>query len=258
MTGDQDNYGKAQNPTGSYRGSQQPGTYANNAKPNQQVTPKPATPRPMVSDVRLHLYLPLPQSHQAFMDYLDYSWDKTGIGPFSAFGVSLSLLSNTKQGIDEFKKSISSSGTIAVYMGHTSLVEKKKGVFVAEGLAPEGGKKTILKNAALVSLLEKAKANIVILAGCATDACIPSKLKNGVIVITTASGRDRVTHSAYWARALTGFLLTLVGWKFDGTTVTQLSNGTATVQEAIDIGNKFFPAGDSFVLASGNGNVREF
>jgi hypothetical protein len=30
------------------------------------------------------------------------------------------------------------------------------------------------------------------------------------------------------------------------------------VQEAIDIGNKFFPPGDSFVLASGNGTVREF
>jgi hypothetical protein len=143
-------------------------------------------------------------------------------------------------------------------MGHTSLVEKTKKVFVAEGLVPEGAKKTILKNATLVSLLEKAKANIVILAGCATDACIPSKLKNGVIVITTASGRDGVTHSAYWARALTGFLLALVGWKFDGKTVTQLQRGTATVQEAIDIGNKFFPAGDSFVLASGNGNVREF
>jgi hypothetical protein len=110
----------------------------------------------------------------------------------------------------------------------------------------------------LVSLLERAKSNIVILAGCATDACIPKKLKNGVIVITTASGRDGVTNSAFWARALTGFLLALVGWKFDGKTVTQLPSGTATVQEAIDIGNKFFPPGDSFVLASGNGTVREF
>lgn len=257
MTGD-GNYGNSQNPPGGYGASQQPGSSGKNAKPNQAVTPKPAKPRATVSDVRLHLYLRIPRSHQAFVDYLDYSWDNTGIGPFSAFGVTLSLLTNQKQGIEHFKSSISSSGTIVVYMGHTSLVEKKKKVFVAEGLAPEGAKKTILKNGALVSLLEQGKANIVILAGCATDACIPHKLKSNVIVITTASGRDGVTHSAYWARSLTGLLLALVGWDFDGKTVTQRQGGTATVKEAIDIGNKFFPAGDSFVLASGNGNIREF
>lgn len=95
-------------------------------------------------------------------------------------------------------------------------------------------------------------------AGCATDACVPRTLKSNVIVITTASGRDSVTHSPFWARALTGFLLALVGWRFDGKSVTQLPAGTATVQEAIEIGNKFFPKGDSFVLANGNGSVREF
>ena len=253
--GDQ-GYGNLQHPGGSYGGSQQPGSSANNAKPGR--SPTPPAPRPIVSDVRLHFYLPIPQGHQAFLDYLNFSWDKTGLGPFDPFGVSMTLLENPKTGIEDFKKSLSASGTIVVYMGHTSLVEMTKKVFVAEGLAPEGAKKSILKNAALVSLLEKAKANIVILAGCSTDACIPSKLKNGVIVITTASGRDGVTHSSFWARAMTGFLLALVGWKFDGKTVTQLQSGSATVQEAIDIANKFFPAGDSFVLASGNGNVREF
>ena len=251
-------YSDSQNPGGGYAGSQQPGTYAKNATPKQPAPPKPVPPRPTVSDVRLHLYLPIPRGHQAFVEYLDYSWDNTGIGPFGAFGVSLSLLTDAKQGIADFKKSISTSGTIVVYMGHTSLVPKKKNVYVAEALAPEGAKKTLLKNAVLISLLEKAKANIVILAGCATDACVPAKLKSNVIVITTASGRDSVTHSAYWAQALTGFLLALVGWRFDGKTVTQLPAGTATVQEAIDIGNKLFPKGDSFVLANGNGGVREF
>lgn len=254
--GDQSGYGSSQNPGGGYGGGQQPGTYANNAKPNQ--APKPAAPRPIVSDVRLHLYLPIPRGHQAFVDYLNHSWDNTGITPFGAFGVSLTLIENEKKGIEDFKKSISTSGTIVIYMGHTSLVEKKKKVFVAQGLAPEGAKKPILKNTTLVSLLEKAKANIVVLAGCATDACIPSKMKSDVIVITMASGRDGVTHSSFWARALTGLLLALVGWKFDGKAVTQLQSGSATVHEAIDIGNKFFPAGESFVLASGNGNVREF
>ena len=90
MTGDDGNYGDSQKPGGGYGGSQQPGTYANNAKPSQAVTPKLAKPRTRVSDVRLHLYLPIPRGHQAFVDYLDYSWDNTGIGPFSAFGVSLS------------------------------------------------------------------------------------------------------------------------------------------------------------------------
>ena len=249
-------YTSSQNPGGGYSGSQQPSTSTNNAKPIPP--PKPPGPRPIVSDVRLHMYLPIPRGHQTLIDFMNHSWDNTGVGPFESFGVTLTLFENEKRGLEDLKISIATSGTIVVYMGHTSLVEKAKKVFVAQGLAPEGGKKTILMNAALVSLLEKAKANIVILAGCATDACIPKKLKNGVIVITTASGRDSVTHSAFWARALTGFLLALVGWKFDGQTVTQLPSGTATVQEAIDIGNKFFPAGDSFVLASGNGNVREF
>ena len=248
-------YSSSQNPKGGYGGSQQPGTPAN-AKPSQP--PQPAPPRPTVADVRLHFYLPIPQGPQAFIEYLNYSWDKTGIGPFDPFGVTMTLLEDEKKGIEDFKKSINTSGTIVVYMGHTSLIEKTKKVFVAEGLAPQGAKKTILKNAELVALLEKAKANIVILAGCATDACVPKKLKNSAIVITTASGRDGVTHSAYWARALTGFLLALVGWKFDGQTVTQIPTGSATVQEAIDIGNKFFPKGDSFVVASGNANVREF
>ncbi len=257
----EDDYSDWQSPEGGYGTSQQPGTlYADKstAKQKPPQPPKPTVVRAVVRDVRLHFYLPIPRGHQAFVDYLDFSWDKTGIGPFTAFGVSLSLLTDEKKGIDELKKSLNSSGTIAVYMGHTSLVEKKKKVYVAEGLAPQGAKKPILKNGAIVSLLKKAKANIVILAGCATDACVPSKLKNDVIVITTASGRDGVTHSAYWARALTGLLLALVGWEFDGNTVTQRIAGTATVQDAIDIGNKFFPTGDSFVLASGDGSIREF
>ena len=249
-------YGSSQKPGGGYGASQQPGTYPKNAPPTQP--PKPPAPRPIVSDVRLHMYLPIPKGHQAFIDYVNHAWDNTGIGPFDHFGVTMTLFENEKKGLEDLKRSISASGTIVVYMGHTSLVEKTKKVFVAQGLAPEGPEKTILTNAALVRLLEKAKASIVILAGCATDACIPAKLKNSVIVITMASGRDGVTDSSFWARALTGFLLALVGWKFDGKTVTQLPSGTATVQEAIDIGNKFFPTGDSFVLASGNGNVREF
>jgi hypothetical protein len=245
--GEQGNYTKSQNPAGGYQ------------KPNPtSAPPKPAKPRALVTDVRLHMYLSIPRGHQKFVDYLEFSWDGTGISPFGAFGVSLTLLTNVKQGLDDFKKSMSTPGTIAVYMGHTSLIAKSNKVFVAEGLAPEGAKKAILKNAALVDLLENAKSNIVILAGCATDACVPRKLKNDVIVITTASGRDGVTHSAYWAQALTGFLLALVGWKFDGQTVTQLQGGSATVQEAIDVGNKFFPEGDSFVVASGNGSLREF
>jgi hypothetical protein len=247
-------YNSSQNPGAGYAGAQQPGTYANNAKP----AATPPAPRAIVNEVRLHFYLPIPRGHQAFIDYVDFPWDKTDKGPYKSIGVALSLFDKEKKGIEDFKRSINVSGTIVVYMGHTSLVEKSKKVFVAQGLAPEGAKKPILKNAELVSLLERAKSNIVILAGCATDACIPKKLKNGVIVITTASGRDGVTNSAFWARALTGFLLALVGWKFDGKTVTQLPSGTATVQEAIDIGNKFFPPGDSFVLASGNGTVREF
>jgi hypothetical protein len=79
-----------------------------------------------------------------------------------------------------------------------------------------------------------------------------------VIVITTASGRDGRTYSSFWARALTGFLLALVGWDFNGNTVTQRTAGTATVNEAIAVGNRFFPKGDYFVLASGDGSIREF
>lgn len=232
------------------------------SKKSGKIPPPAKTPpkRAAVNDIRLHLYLSMPQTPAAFVKFLNFSFDGTGLGPFDPFFVSLTPLTDVKQGLTDFKKSLASSGTIAVYMGHTSLVEKqgKTKTYVAQALAPEGAKKTMLKNAALVTLLEKASANIVILAGCATDACVPKKLKNGVIVITTASGADGTTHSANWARALTAFLLALVGWEFDGTTVKQRAGGTATVQEAIDAGNKFFPKSDSFVLASGNGSIREF
>ena len=179
------------------------------------------------------------------------------IGPFSSFSVSLTLLTDKSKGIAEFKRSLAYSGTIVVYMGHTSLIPTRKKTYVAEGLAPQGPKKPMLKNRALVALLQKAKANIVILAGCATDTSVTSKLKNNVIVITTASGHDGVTDSADRARALTAFLLALVGWDFDGKTVSQRTGGTATVQEAIDVANKLFPKGDLFVLESGDGSVRE-
>jgi hypothetical protein len=246
------------------RGTANRGTGAPSATPGKPVTTAPAKPSTpvaapaVVRDIRLHFYLPIPGGKTAFVEYLDYSWDKTGIGPFTAVGTSLSLLTDESKGIAELKRSLSSSGVVAVYMGHTSLVEKKKGTYVAQGLAPQGAKKRILTNGALVSLLKKANANLVILAGCATDASVPSRLKNNVVVITTASGRDGVTHSAFWARALTGLLLALVGWEFDGKTVTQRLGGTASVREAMDIGNKFFPSGDSFVLASGDGSIRVF
>jgi hypothetical protein len=40
--------------------------------------------------------------------------------------------------------------------------------------------------------------------------------------------------------------------------VTPRTGGTATVNEAIAVGNKLFPKGDSFVLASGDGTIKEF
>jgi hypothetical protein len=258
-----DDYRDVQNPGAGYGSSQQPGPlYADKgaAAPQSTKAQKPAAVRATIQDVRLHFYLPIPQTPKAYVEYLDYSWDKTGVGPFTAMSVTLSMLTDAKKGIDDFKASAKSSGTIAVYMGHTSLIKKGKEI-VALGLAPQGGKKKILTNKEIVSLLEKAKANIVILAGCSTHTCVKvsSKLqKNGVIVITTASGRDGVTYSSFWARAITGFLLALVGWEFDGKNVTQRMAGTSSVQEAIDIGNKFFPKGDSFVLASGDGSIREF
>jgi hypothetical protein len=243
------------------RGTGDRGTRDGFASPGKPAKAKPVTPVPVrasVSDVHLHLYLPIPNGKAAFVDYLDYSWDKTGMSPFSSFGVSLTLFTDEAKGITDLRKSLTSSGTIVVYMGHTSLVATRNKTFVAEGLAPQGAKKPMMKNHELVALLQKAKANIVILAGCATDASVRSKLQNNVIVITTASGSDGVTLSSFWARAITAFLLALVGWDFDGKSVKPQTGGTATVQEAVDAGNKFFPKGDSFVLASGDGNVRQF
>ena len=57
--------------------------------------------------------------------------------------------------------------------------------------------------------------------------------------------------------ALTGFLLALVGWDFDGKAVTQRTAGTAIVNEAIAVGNGSFSKSDYFVLASGDGSIRE-
>jgi hypothetical protein len=108
-------YTSSQTPGAGYTGAQQPGTYANNAKP----AATPPAPRAIVNEVRLHFYLPIPRGHQAFIDYVDFPWDKTDKGPYKSIGVALSLFDKEKKGIEDFKRSINVSGTIVVYMGHT-------------------------------------------------------------------------------------------------------------------------------------------
>lgn len=224
---------------------------------------KPATPpapRSQVTDVRLHFYLPIPYGASHVVKFLDFDWENTGLGGLFTFrGISLTLLTNANKGIADFKESVARAGTIVVYMGHTNLVavKGKKDTFVAQGIQPVLGKTTVY-NRALVTTLEKAKANIVVLAGCATSASVKAKLKNDVIVITMASGQDGKTKSTYWAQALTTFLLALVGFEISGKKVIARPNGPATVREAMDAGNVHFPPGESFVLASGDGSVREF
>ena len=232
--------------------------FASPDKPAKTKAIQPAAVRAKIREVRLHLYLGMPQTVQEYMNFLDYSWDKTGFGPFGSMGVDLTPLEDKKNGVEAFRKSLMYPGTIAVYMGHTSLTRVRDKMFVATALAPGGSKNPTLRNSELVAVLGKAKANIVILAGCSTDSCLSKPVKNDAIVITTASGKDGVTNSANWARAIASFLLALVGWDFDGKTVTHRADGTATVNEAILASNKLFPKGDSFVLASGNGNIREF
>src|ERR671933_2664100 len=101
---DGDDYGDWQSPGGGYGGSQQPGTLYASREPKAKPAKPPAKAaptRPAAHEVRLHLYLPMPQTRQEFVNYLDYSWDQTGLGPFSAMGVTLTLITDEKKGIED-------------------------------------------------------------------------------------------------------------------------------------------------------------
>lgn len=197
-------------------------------------------------------------SFDGWLKFLDYPYanppqtadEPLADGPFT-LRFQISMRTQPSKAISDLKEALNTRGALVVYMGHTAL--DKKG---AIGLQPQLKKKTILKNQELVKLLEKASANVVVLAGCSTKASVPKQLKNDIVTITTDSGSNLVTHSLDFARAIAAFLFALIGYTFDPNTsaVTQ-RNTIAKINEAIADANAFLRNGDQFVLASGNGNM---
>jgi hypothetical protein len=164
------------------------------------------------------------------MEFLDFPRDGGAPPDPGPFRIRFNVVTETRpsEAIKDLKSALNTPGAVVVYMSHTEL--GKQG---AVGLRPEPKKKFVLKNADLVKLLEKATANAVVLAGCATSVSVPKKLKNDIVVITTDSGRDGKTNSLAWSRAIAAFLFALVGYRFDPQTDQVKSGSVATIKEAI-------------------------
>jgi hypothetical protein len=228
-----------------------------------QKAPAQPTPAPTrTSTVHLHLYLPITVTKYTAQKYYEYirgpepgpndpdhwtnRWDEGGISLVPHFDI--------KTAVADFKKSLQESGAVVVYMGHTTL-DLKKGV--ALGLTPKGGKQPEIPTKDLTDLLKKAKASLIVLAGCDSKSCIGT-FSGGPVVVVTDSGKDLKTNTLEWAPALRAFLDVLIGSEVDDKgKVMLLSGGPGTVNDALDAATREFvkvKSEDRFKLAHGKGS----
>jgi hypothetical protein len=224
------------------------------AKANPKDKSKTPIVVPPTTEVRLHFYLSQKQTSEVYRDWLDYDYEMGGIGlgSFTTAGLAIRIFTNAKTGVADFKKSLSVPGAIVVYEGHTSGYFDDTKKFVATGLDPASTRKPAVTKSQLNALLEKASANIVILAGCSSNVLVTKPLKNDIVTLVTDSGRDGLTNSYNWTRAVSAFLFALVGLQFDGNKVT-VRKSRATVDGAIADGNPMLPGGDKLIRVSGDG-----
>jgi hypothetical protein len=211
-----------------------------------------------LSEIRLHLYLPIPNGHESLLKYLEYAHGGYPESAFAQLGIALSLFSDTTTAVTDFTASLQVPGAVVIYMGHTRLVVNKKSKsIVGGGLNPKNEKTIPLSRKRLAELLRKSKCSMTILAGCASNKIVRRGQSSNSIVVTTESGNNLMTNSALWSRAFTSLLYSLVGWRFDGKKVTLRPEGkNATVDEAIVEAKPLFNGEDTFVLSIGNGNAK--
>jgi hypothetical protein len=225
-------------------------------KDSKKPAKQPATPA-ATKTVHLHFYLLVTSSYSAtqYYDWLrgpvdaDHPFDR-----WEEAGVNLIFHSARNSGADDLKKSLQDPGTVVVYFGHSSLDFKNKRCV---GLTPKGLNKAEIPAATLVSLLEKSKAKLVILATCASSTCV-GKLTAGPGVVVTESGANLKTWSFDWAQALGPFLFVLLGYEVGPSgQPTPRKQGRGTINEALDAANEAFKnqkTDDRFTLANGDGS----
>lgn len=219
---------------------------------------RPSGPRrqphtiPRSQQVSLLLYLPLGAgfTNETYLAFLDKPQGEFPVGPFTLEGIQITLRSDPKNAIKDLQKAIKQPGSLVLYMSHTAW--RKSG---ALGFDPEQTGKAALPNSRLTAWLQAASANVVVLAGCAARNMV-GKLRNDVVVVTSDSGRDGLTRSGVWTRAFLSFLLAMVGYDLQVRMNVTPRLAKATVSEAITAAGRFFPRGEGFVLASGNGSFK--
>ena len=124
----------------------------------------------------MHVYFPKlsfnpVQTDQDFFDSIVGQTSAASLTQPSRFalaGIDIFLVNNPNSMVQDFKNSLQTPGAVVVYLGHTLLTKTS-----TLGLIPTlNAKKPAISCSELGRLLGKAKAKIVILAGCATDACV--------------------------------------------------------------------------------------
>ncbi len=197
------------------------------------------------TDIFMHVYfnkLSAGYTRQQFFDWIvDQNPGEMGLNRFQLAGVEINLISNSSTAVSDFKSSLKAAGSVVVYFGHTVLGKK-----TTLGLAPKDPpeKKPGITCAELTTLLNAAKAKIVVLAGCATSQCV-TKIKGDTVVIVTQSGKDRLTNTLQWAPAIKALLDEL------------LAGGAAG--DALAAANKSFAKAsstDSFKMINGDPTLK--
>lgn len=225
-------------------------------KDSKKPAKKPATPA-ATQTVHLHFYMPITGNYSATQFYEWLRGPEDYDHPLSRWeeaGINLIFHSEKNSGVADFKKSLQDPGAVVVYLGHSTLDFKNKRSL---GLTPKGSARAEIPPGTLMSLLNKSKASLVILASCASETCV-GKLTGGPAVVVTASGNNLKTWSFDWAQALGAFLLVLLGFEVDASgQPTPRKKGRGTINEALDASAEAFKGqktDDRFKLVNGEGS----
>lgn len=196
-----------------------------------------------------------------------------GDGPtrWNLINITIQRLPTVSRFRKEFKRSLDKAGAVVIYFGHTLFINNQAFGLIPAPIEPprkfrsRKEARSWLKrnngvpNRELRAWLGKAKAKIVLLASCQSDACVRALSKNQTLaLIATDSGEDKVTNFLVWEDALREFLDVLSGYDISEKTgkASIRAAGAGTVDEALKEANKVFIGEDEFVWISGDRKAR--
>lgn len=244
------------------------------APTDKSKKPAKAPPAPTkVDTILLHIYSTITQpeaksrskpfSQQDFIDWFKAPDDPRTPdlgGKWFNEGIDLEFFTNTKTGVEDFKKSLQRQGAIAVYIGHSALTPPKEHPGPSLGLTPQGKEQPEIPNATLRTLLSKSAASLVIIASCDSKTAV-GNLNAGPPIIVTNSGNDRETLIFQMANAVATFLFLLIGWELGTQRQPNQPHkgGNATITEALKASAAdFVGVEDRFELIHGDGSIKLF